>query len=223
MYFVADDQGQPIRPMTHAEMIEAYEAYKPNELLQLADLYIDFVLVPDVEFCVFKDRLSTAVFMAEVATSSLGWLASERADLRSTGAHRASGWAAESDLVLNEEESWIEGTAGTLMFGGAAMAAVAALEALVEDLDHDSPRGLQPKTQHYLSRCHPSREVRERIERTVRDLAKTRNAYAHGLDGSPWSNDNHSVTRADCIQIFTLVGQLGVELTLMRPPSIAAP
>lgn len=216
MYFTQDDDGS-LRPMTHDEMVETYNACKPHDLLCLADLYIDFELVDDVEFLVFQERLSAAVLMAELATSSLDELASERAQLRTTNAHRHPGWEHESDLALEHEEDWIAGTAEALMFGGAAMAAIAALEALIGDLDQDAPRGLQRKAEHYLSRAQLAPEVRGRIEGEVRDLARARNGYAHRLDGSPWARDPSRIDRTECKRIFTIVGRLGVELTGLRP------
>lgn len=217
MYHAGDGSG-PTRPMTHAEMTESYGATKPDDLLALADLYIDFQLVEDVEFQVFRDRLSAAVLMSELASSSLRKLGADRERLRATGDHRLPGWEFEADVQLEAEEHWIATTAQSLMFGGAAMAAVSALEALIDDLRTDDMQlgGLQRKAQRYLVDCRPPPEVRARIDDEVLRLARARNAYAHALDGSPWSDEQHKFDGAECDRVFRLVGRLAVELTRLR-------
>ncbi len=217
MYYAGDDSG-PTRPMTHEEMVQSYNAMKPDDLLSLADLYIDFRDVGDVEFLVFKDRLSAAVLMTEVATSSLGKLEGDRRQLRATRAHRKPGWEAESDLHLDGEQQWIATTAQSLMYGAALMAAVAALEALIDDLRADGPQlqGLARKAERYLSEVSAPPSTRVRIEDAVRQLARQRNAYAHSLDGSPWSNEQYQFTAADCERVFRVAGRLAVDLTLAR-------
>lgn len=217
MYYVGDENG-PTRPMTPNEMDQAYHAMKPDDVLSLADLYIDFQDVGDVEFLLFKDRLSAAVLMTEVATSTLERLGAERMELRATGAHREPGWEAESDLHLESEEAWIASTAQSLMYGAALMAAVAALESLIDDLRANGPRpnGLTRKAERLLIEVAMPASTRVRIEGEIRLLAQQRNAYAHALDGSPWGNEQRDFTFADCEKTFHLVGRLAVDLTLAR-------
>ncbi len=53
-----------LRPMTKDEAIQTYRQVADEDIDMLADLYLDFNDFDQIEFLIFRDRLSAAVLIA---------------------------------------------------------------------------------------------------------------------------------------------------------------
>lgn len=191
-YYKADD-GNPnsLRPMTKDEAIETYLLTADEDPTVLADLYIDFHDFGQVEFLIFRDRLSSAVLISNLTEKAIAELASKFEAMQKDGSHRVPGWEGESDLVL-EESLGVTGDAYKLSIGATIVTAVAALESLLIDLIPDSeprPEGLYRLLQAFLRRYKVPKAQAKVIDEMGLKVGKRRNTFAHSLTGSYWEKD----------------------------------
>lgn len=217
-YYTADNENlDGFRPMTKDEAVQAYHALADEGPDTLADLYIDFYEFSQIEFLIFRDRLSSAILISNSATKVLDEWVSKLEATRKDGSYVQPGWEAESEIALDEKVH-VAREAYRISIGATILTAVAALEALITDLVSDKgpkAQGLQGLT-HVFFKIYetPEPEVRT-IKALMKKVGKRRNTFAHSLTGSYWEKD-HSV-----ISMFTpeamedtlyTVGKIGVLL-----------
>jgi hypothetical protein len=105
-YYTAEDEDpNSIRPMTEEESLQAYRQIIEEQPDALADLYIDFYDFVQVEFLIFKNRLSAAVLISNAASREIDELMSKFEAKREDGSYIVSGWESESDLALSEAQT----------------------------------------------------------------------------------------------------------------------
>lgn len=188
------DDIDNLLPMSHEEMVELYWQTSENEPDMLADLYFDFHSFDKVEFLVFRGRLSSAIYVVRASTAAATRNLRLFKSIRSTGEHRISGWEAESDHVLDEQEGVVS-EAVSVAYGAAVLSAVAALETLIGDLlpSNVGPAGksgLHRKFESLLRGTNISTDDRVSLMELVKTVAARRNAFAHELIGSYWQSPN---------------------------------
>ncbi|MBF6100474.1 hypothetical protein IU510_20660 [Nocardia cyriacigeorgica] len=233
MYFEVDPNDPSKFVYLPEEQMEAVYWEKaddyPNDL---AELYLGFHDFARIEFLVFRDRLSAAIFLwrsansaADRALGSLGHR--KRTADRAAPPPNDPAWNLwyqvdyENDL---DENIYTVEQARTIACGAAAMTAVAALEALIDDLTppNSSRRGgLHIKMSRLLDRIAPPPDIRSDIEAEVTKVRDRRNDYAHALTGSPWPRPTtpdrparpHTVFDAETLEdtLYT-VGEIAVWL-----------
>jgi hypothetical protein len=191
-YYTAED-GDPgrLRPMTKDEAVEAYRLIADEEPDRLADLYVDFHDFIQIEFLIFKDRLSSAILISNSAKKALDELASKFEAMRKDESYRILGWEAESE-VASEQSFSVTGQAYRTSIGATIVTAVAALESLLIDLTPDSepkPKGLYKLMQAFLERYKVPAPQARGIAKMGQRVAKPRNTFAHSLTGSYWETD----------------------------------
>jgi hypothetical protein len=177
--------------MTRDEAIEAYRQIGNEEPEPLADLYLDFHLFSQVEFLIFRDRLSSAILISNSAKKAIDEFVSKFETIRKDGSRRVPGWEAESDLVLDESLG-VTTDAYQISIGATILTAVAALESLLIDLTPDSepmPKGLYRLMQAFLSRHEMPAPQADVIVKMIQEVGKRRNTFAHSLTGSYWETD----------------------------------
>lgn len=192
-WYHSTDDGNPdfSRPMTHPEMVQMYWDTVDDNPEMLAELYVNFHQFDQVEFLIFKDRLSAAIL---VANSTRQAVAEQRAALeakKKDGSHRVSGWEGESDMVLDEQLFIVDNGQG-ISNGASMLTAVSALESLFRDLapDGDASRGgLTQLAKEFLRQHNAKSEDRDEILAMVAKVSKRRNAFAHTLTGSYWATE----------------------------------
>ena len=180
-----------LRPMTKEEMIAAYEAMADDDPTVLADLYIDFHDFSQIEFLIFKDRLSSAVLISKSAERGIDALMSKFEAQRKDGSYLLPGWETESGDAFSEAVHVTEDAYG-LLIGATILTAVAALESLLIDLTPDPEpkiRGLYRLLQAFLRRYRVSGSLEETITEMGRQVGQRRNTFAHSLTGSYWETD----------------------------------
>ena len=69
----------------------------------LADLYVNFHQLDQVEFMIFKDRLRAAILVANSTRQSVDNVKAQFEQQRKDGSHQVPGWEGESDMVLDEK------------------------------------------------------------------------------------------------------------------------
>jgi hypothetical protein len=130
---------------------EAYRHIIEEQPAALADLYIDFYDFRQVEFLIFKNRLSAAVLISNAASRGIYELMSKFEAKREDGSYLISGWESESELALSEALT-VTNDAHNLSIGATIVTAVAALESLLIDLTPDSElRGRRNTFAHSLT------------------------------------------------------------------------
>src|SRR5829696_3634939 len=79
IWYHADENGMPdfARPMTHPEMVQLYWETADYSPEMLAELYVNFHQFDQVEFMVFKDRLSAAILVANSTRQSVARVRAE--------------------------------------------------------------------------------------------------------------------------------------------------
>jgi hypothetical protein len=190
-YTAANEDLDDLRPMTKEESLEAYRGLIREEPQALADLYIDFHDFVQIEFLIFKDRLSSAVLIANSAERGIGELASKLEASQQEGSYIVPGREAESGEV-HSESVFIIRDARKISIGATIITAVSALESLLVDLAPESKsrrRGLHALLQDFLRLyvvAEPARTEITEMGNTVRDR---RNTFAHSLTGSYWETD----------------------------------
>jgi len=219
-YFTSEGQDADLgslRPMTKEEMIAAYGAMADDDPTVLADLYIDFHDFDQIEFLIFKDRLSSAVLVSKSAKRGIDALMSKFEAQRKDGSYLVPGWEAESGDVFSGAIGVTE-DAYRLLIGATILTAVAALESLLIDLTPDSERktqGLYLLLQAFLRRYRVSASVGATITEMGRQVGKRRNTFAHSLTGSYWETD-HSIAAMFTLETMqdTLyaVGKIAVQI-----------
>lgn len=110
--------------MTKEENIAAYGAMADDDPTVLADLYIDFHDFSQIEFLIFKDRLSSAVLISKSAKRGIDALMSKFEAQRKDGSYLVPGWEAESGDVFSQTVGVTE-DAYRLMIGATILTAVA--------------------------------------------------------------------------------------------------
>lgn len=193
MHFHADDKGDPdfSRPLTQLEHVETYWANADNDPASLADLYLHFHDFDQIEFILFKDRLSASILVARSARNATSRLKARFEQQRQDGSHRVPGWEAESDDALEESLGVVQ-DAQEIAIGAAILTAVAALELLLKDLSTGagSRSGLDQTLKDFLALQDASPDETKRIVEMVSRVRKRRNSFAHTLTGSYWDRPN---------------------------------
>jgi hypothetical protein len=191
-YYTSDSGDiESLRPMTKDEMVEMYRQIVDEDPTALADLYIDFHDFSQVEFLIFKDRLSSAVLMSNSARRGIDELISKFKAQRKDGSHLVPGWEGESDMALDEALG-LTGDSYGISIGATIATAVAALESLLIDLSPKSeprPQGLHRLLQAFLRRYGVLKTQAKTITEMERKVGKRRNTFAHSLTGSYWETD----------------------------------
>ncbi|OBJ53409.1 hypothetical protein [Mycobacterium sp. 1423905.2] len=187
-----DEDGPDFsRPMTHPEMVQVYwetADYNPD---MLADLYVNFYEFDQVEFMIFKDRLSAAILVANSTRQSVDKLKAQFEQEKTDGSHRVPGWEGESDMSLDEKLSIVE-NAQEISIGATMLTATAALESLLRDLTQDGGElrgGLNQLAKAFVLRHDATSDEEDKIMAMVSKVGKRRNAFAHTLTGSYWATE----------------------------------
>ena len=192
-YYLSEDDGsgpEPGRPMTRDEMLSEYPEISKDDPTFLADLYIDFHDFDRIEFLVFKDRLSSAVFIAAMARRGIDEVLTRSEITRKNGSHRVPGWEGESEMALDEAVG-IAKYSYKISIGATIVTAVAALESLLADLastSRPSRRGLHSLLQAFLRQHRVPSDEAAIITGLERKIAERRNTFAHSLTGSYWGD-----------------------------------
>jgi hypothetical protein len=190
-YTAVNEDLDDLRPMTREETIEAYRQIIEEEPQALADLYIDFYDFRRIEFLIFKNRLSSAVLIANSAEHRIGQLASKLETRQQDGSYIVPGWEAESGDVLSESLG-VTNAARNISIGATIVTAVAALEGLLIDLAPKSeprPKGLYQLLQAFLRRYAVLEPAKTEIMEMGKKVRDRRNTFAHSLTGSYWETD----------------------------------
>jgi hypothetical protein len=155
----------------------------------LAELYVNFHQFSQIEFMIFKDRLSAAILVANSTCQSVDNLKAEFEQERRDGSHRVPGWEGECDMDLDEKLSIVE-NAREISVGATMLTAVAALESLLKDLMPDGEKsrgGLKQLAEAFVLRHDAPLDEEDKIMAMVSKVSKRRNAFAHTLTGSYWA------------------------------------
>lgn len=221
-YYFLDDDGETFLPMDREEMVRSYHQYADEEPTSLADLYLDFHDFDQVEFLVFKDRLSSAILISRAAHRGIDETLAKFEAQKGDGSHRVLGWEGESDMMLTETLG-ITRDSYEISVGATIVTAVAALEGLLIDLlgSADMPRrgGLITRLEAFLRQQHvPAEQAQEIIEKG-KAIAEPRNAFAHSLTGSHWYPPDEKVafTTETMENILFAVGRFAVLLEELLP------
>ncbi|MGO9157634.1 hypothetical protein [Mycobacterium sp.] len=152
----------------------------------LADLYVNFHQFDQVEFMIFKDRLSAAILVATSTRQSVDNVKAQFEQQRKDGSHQVPGWEGESDMVLDEKLFIVE-NAQEISIGATMLTAVAALESLLKDLAPDGEKsrdGLNQLVKAFVLRHDATSDEENKIMAMVSKVRKRRNTFAHKLTGS---------------------------------------
>ena len=194
-YYPPDENGLPDFqnpiPMTRGELIEIYQDTADDEPASLADLYIDFHDFRQIEFLIFRDRLSSAVLIFNSVRQSLVELQSKFKRALKDGSQRTPGWEGESDEFVNEQIGVAE-EAYKISLGATITTAVAALESLLIDLAPEPApklRGLSKRLNAFLSHHKVANSEAKTIRKMAKRVGDRRNAFAHALTGSYFERD----------------------------------
>lgn len=177
--------------MTKDEAIQTYRQVADEDIDMLADLYLDFNDFDQIEFLIFRDRLSAAVLIANSVKKSLNGLASKYDAMRVDGSYAVPGWETETSENFDEKVG-IPGAADQISIGATILTAVAALESLLIDLTPDSEprvRRLRKLIQAFLDRYEVPNSQAYTIAKMGQRVGRPRNTFAHSLTGSYWETD----------------------------------
>lgn len=192
------------RDLTREEKLARYYEFIDEDPTQLADLYLDFAAFGQIEFVIFQERLSIAVFLARSVQNASQKVLDKCTDLLASGEHRVAGWETESDLLI-ENQQGLAKEAAPIGYGAATLTAVAALEGLLDDLlalsassgRRQGLRGLQDKWGALLASADVTGDSAQRLTADLQKVARRRNAFAHELTGSYWhENRRHTGSTA---------------------------
>ena len=190
LYYTSDDGDvNDLRPMTEDEQLATYQQLKDEDPTILADLYLDFHDFGQIEFLIFRDRLSSAVLMSNAARKALTEAMSRLEAKRADGSYIDPEWPAESGDYFDMTEH-VTNDAYRISLGATIVTAVAALESLLIDLTPaPKPQGLSRLLQAFLTRYNVPATQADDIMAMSRSIAKRRNTFAHSLYGSYWETD----------------------------------
>jgi hypothetical protein len=190
-YFPADEDGNSGRPMNKQESIDFYWQISSEDPSVLADLYLDFYNFSRIEFLIFRNRLSSAILVANAAKKTIADMEATFKAQQKSGSHRVQGWEGESDDALEENLGIIKDTY-RISIGATIVTAVAALESLLIDLTPDSepkPEGLHRLLLAFLRRYQVTRPQSEHLTEMELKVGRRRNTFAHTLTGSYFAHD----------------------------------
>ena len=226
-YYTAKNEDlDDLRPMTRDEAVETYWLTVDDEPDRIADLYIDFHDFSQVEFLVFKNRLSSAVLISNEAKKSIAALESKFGTMREDGTYIVPGWEAESGITLDEALG-VTQDAYDISIGATIATAVAALESLLIDLASEGVSkhlGLSRHIQAFLKRYEVPAVRAQHIAQLGRTVGKRRNTFAHSLTGSYWETDDSIAamftpeTMEDTLYTIGKLAVLIEEIVLNGPP-----
>lgn len=198
-----EDDYLDFAALSHEEKVALYHANIDNDPTELAEIYLDFTDFDRIEFQVFKQRLSIAVFLARSIDQSARQVLARCDEETATGSHRIEVWEGESDLLLENRRGLAQDAIG-IGRGAATITAVAALEGLLDDL-LDLPasaarrrglRGLQDKWAALVADTGIVDEDSQRLTADVKKIATRRNTFAHELTGSYWPQNRQHASPA---------------------------
>jgi hypothetical protein len=176
--------------MTKDEQITEYEHFKGEDPTILADLYLDFYYFDQIEFLIFRDRLSSAILMSNAAQKALAEAIARLEAMRADGSYIDPHWPAESGDYFDTTEH-VTNDAYRISLGATIVTAVAALESLLIDLTPDpKPQGLSRLLQAFLDRYDVPGAPADALTTMSRRVAERRNTFAHSLYGSYWETDS---------------------------------
>ncbi|MDO3101018.1 hypothetical protein P5V93_24185 [Mycobacteroides abscessus subsp. abscessus] len=192
-----EDDCRDVGALSHQAKVAQYHANIDDDPTELADIYLNFTDFERIEFQVFKQRLSIAVFLARSIDESARRVISRCEEESATDSHRIQGWDEESDLLLENRRGLAE-DAAQIGRGAATITAVAALEGLLDDLldplagdpRRRRPRGLQDKWAALLAQTEFPGDRAQQFAVDVKKIADRRNAFAHELTGSYWPRNS---------------------------------
>lgn len=206
------------QPMDHEQMEDFYRIFAPEDPSMLADRYIEFTDFRRIEFLVFKDRLSTALYMHTQLKNTIDRDLSERREAVSKGDHRIEGWEGESDQVAEDIDQLLQ-TSMQIQAGAAVLTAVAALEALLGHIRASQPTkkqgdGLVSTAKVVTRELGFPVPARDSFLTSILHVARLRNQFAHQLDGGLWNHGPDIVTFDEAVaeDAFMTVGRLAVSL-----------
>ena len=227
VYYTADNENlDGLRLMTTEEAIETYRLTIDDEPGRLADLYLNFHDFSQIEFLIFKDRLSSAILVSNAAKMTMLASQARFETIRNEGSHLVPGWEAESDIALDEAIR-VAKDAYHLSIGATTVTAVAAVESLLLDLTPDTASryaGLMKHLQAFLKRYNVPADQKAEVTTMGRTIGDRRNTFAHSLTGSYWQTDKTSAamfTPETMEETLFLVGKIAVfmeELVLAGRP-----
>ncbi|OCB26018.1 hypothetical protein A5689_11825 [Mycobacterium intracellulare subsp. yongonense] len=84
-------------------MVQMYWDAVDDSPEMLADLYVNFHQFDQVEFLIFKDRLSAAILVANSTRQSVADQRRKFEAMKKDASHRVPGWEGESDMILDEQ------------------------------------------------------------------------------------------------------------------------
>lgn len=192
-WYHATDDGMPdfSRPITDPEMVQLYRDLADQHPHTLADLYVNFHQFDQVEFLVFKDRLSAAILVSNSTQHSVDEVRAGFAQQKKDGSHRVKGWEGETDDIL-DDDIYVADNALAISIGASMLTAAAALEGLLKDLVPEGGKshgGLTQLVKDFLRRNDVEQKDREEILAMVGKVSERRNAFAHTLIGSYWAKE----------------------------------
>ncbi|MYT30468.1 MULTISPECIES: hypothetical protein [unclassified Streptomyces] len=187
---------------TDSELEDTYPIFAAS------DYYPDAQII---EFLIFQQRLAALAWMRRQMNGSIDSELAELREIRHSGEHRVSGWETESDQVLNESLHLLDRDARGISSGVILVAAVAALESLMNQL-------LDQPNDERLRRAGLTRKAETLAERWIGEdkadvfnehlkwLRDRRNSFAHRLlddvdpyweaDGPQWTLDDEVADEA---------------------------
>ena len=154
-------------------------------VLDLGDDYF-FSTHGRVEFIAFEYRVASLAWLRDRTVHSIDAELAELHAVRTSAAHRVSGWEGESDLVLGESLAVLDEETRQISAGIIVLSAVAALESLMNHmLDEPSDArlhraGLVRKADALAARWQTAFDVTE-FRENVGWLRERRNVFAHRL------------------------------------------
>lgn len=213
--YAADADGQPGQLLSEEEALDFYWHLVPEHPELLAHYYLQFVESGQVEWLIFRDRLSAAILVARSATKSIRALEVSATRQRRDGSHRTlPGWEGEADMAQDELISLLT-ESQEIAVGATILTAVAALESFLDDLTPAiaNVHGLQNRLNLFLKELDVPKETAKELRTRVLRLGQLRNSFAHSLTGSYFSrHEKGKYTEALLEETLQAVGGVAVDV-----------
>lgn len=212
--YAADADGQPGQLLSEEEALDFYWHLVPEHPELLAHYYLQFVESGQVEWLIFRDRLSAAILVARSAIKSIRALEVSATRQRRDGSHRTlPGWEGEADMAQDELISLLT-ESQEIAVGATILAAVAALESFLDDLTPAiKVHGLQNRLNLFLKELGVPKAAAKELRTRVLRLGHLRNSFAHTLTGSYFSRyEKGKYTEALLEETLQTVGGVAVDV-----------
>ncbi len=209
-------------PMTHGEVVELYWAAQQDEPSSASDIYFDFHKFDVVQFILFADRLSSAILVYRAARNQIEKFREQILADNESDTYATAGWGAERKILVEGNISILNESLYTVA-GAVTVAAVAALESLLKDLDERSAAtnsGLQKRADYFLGEHSSTCEKRDLklFRKKLALVARRRNQFAHNLTGSYFDRSQDAsqmFTDNSVEETFQTVADLGIGIERM--------